>query len=260
MRPSLIRSLKMSCFKFPENVKRDAHPFSKTALETLLQARFFYAPAFEIYGGVAGLYDYGPPGAALQSNILNVWRQHFITEESMSEVDTTIMTLSNVLKTSGHVDRFTDWMTKDSVTNDLPLRADHVVEAALNARLQGDKQARGIAKQEEKIGDVKKSKKKLNDAANASTANVKLDDSVISEYENILAQVDNFSGQELGQIMQKYNILHPITGNPLTEPKEFNLMFESSIGPTGQVKGYLRPETAQGHFGQFLPKSRQIHF
>ncbi len=56
--------------------------------------------------GVAGLYDYGPPGSALQANILDAWRKHFIIEEDMLELDTTIMTLSEVLKTSGHVDKW----------------------------------------------------------------------------------------------------------------------------------------------------------
>jgi glycyl-tRNA synthetase (class II) len=63
------------------------------------------APSFEIYGGCAGFFDYGPPGSALQANILEVWRKHFIIEEDMLELDTTIMTLAEVLKTSGHVDK-----------------------------------------------------------------------------------------------------------------------------------------------------------
>ncbi|CAG8776464.1 569_t:CDS:2, partial [Cetraspora pellucida] len=56
---------------------------------------------------------------------------------------------------------------------------------------------------------------------------------------------------ELGEIIRKHNIKSPETGNDLTEPVEFNLMFESSIGPTGHLKGYLRPETAQGQFLNF---------
>jgi glycyl-tRNA synthetase len=59
----------------------------------------------DLCSGVAGLYDYGPTGSALQANILDVWRKHFIIEEDMLELDTTIMTLSDVLKTSGHVDK-----------------------------------------------------------------------------------------------------------------------------------------------------------
>lgn len=86
-------------------VNKSAHEFDKGNLDSMLTRRFFFAPAFEIYGGVAGLYDYGPTGSALQANVLNEWRRHYIIEEDMLELDTTIMTLSEVLKTSGHVEK-----------------------------------------------------------------------------------------------------------------------------------------------------------
>ena len=63
-------------------------------------------------------------------------------------------------------------------------------------------------------------------------------------------QIDDLTGAQLGELIKKHNIKSP-AGNELTEPVEFNLMFESNIGPTGQIKGYLRPETAQGHFVNF---------
>ena len=73
-------------------------PFNRAALEELLTRRFFFRPSFEIYNGVAGLYDLGPPGCAVQANILNIWRHHFILEEQMLEVDCTIMTKDEVFK------------------------------------------------------------------------------------------------------------------------------------------------------------------
>ncbi|GAA5842716.1 hypothetical protein JCM11251_002331 [Rhodosporidiobolus azoricus] len=226
-------------------VNKTAHPFERASLESLLIRRFFYAPAFEIYGGVKGLYDYGPPGSSLQANIIDLWRKHFIIEEEMLELDTTIMTLSDVLKTSGHVDRFTDWMVKDVKTSEV-YRADHLVEGVLEARLKGDKEARGVKEvQEEEDATAKKKKKKVKSVA------VKLDDKVVDEYETILAKIDNYTGAELGQLIREHKIVAPDTGNEVTEPVEFNLMFDSNIGPTGQIKGYLRPETAQGHFVNF---------
>lgn len=45
----------------------------------------FYTPSFDIYGGVSGLYDYGPPGSALTNNIIDVWRKHFVLRENMLE-------------------------------------------------------------------------------------------------------------------------------------------------------------------------------
>lgn len=98
-------NLNMSGNTASSEVNKTAHEFDKTNLDSLLSRRFFFAPAFEIYGGVAGLYDYGPTGSALQANILDAWRKHYIIEEDMLELDTTIMTLSDVLKTSGHVDK-----------------------------------------------------------------------------------------------------------------------------------------------------------
>ncbi|KAG8948559.1 Glycine--tRNA ligase 1, mitochondrial [Tulasnella sp. 408] len=230
----------------PSPVNRTAHPFTRGALEDLLSRRFFYAPAFEIYGGVAGLYDYGPPGSALHANILHEWRKHFIIEESMLELDTTIMTPSPVFETSGHVARFADWMVKDTKTGDV-LRADHLVEGVLEARLKGDKEARGVAAAaEETEVDPKKKKKKA-----VKTTAVKLDDAVVQEYETVLNQIDNYTGPQLGELIRKFNIVNPDTNNPVDEPVQFNLMFDSSIGPTGKIKGYLRPETAQGHFLNF---------
>lgn len=223
----------------------------------LTTGRFFYCPAFEIYGGVKGLYDYvsflrwldtanvllihtfswsqGPPGSSLQANIIDAWRKHFIIEEEMSELDTTIMTLAEVLKTSGHVEKFTDWMVRDVKTAEV-FRADHLVEAVLEARLKGDKEARGIkvAAVEEEDKDAKKKKKKVKSVA------IKLEDSQVEEYETILAKIDNFTGAELGELIRRVKIVSPDTGNEVTEPVEFNLMFDASIGPTGQIKGYVR--------------------
>lgn len=57
-------------------------------------------PAFEIYGGVSGLYDYGPLGSQLKSNVEALWRQHFVLEEDMLEVTCANLTLDTVLETS----------------------------------------------------------------------------------------------------------------------------------------------------------------
>jgi glycyl-tRNA synthetase len=235
-------------------INKTAHPFDRTRLEALLNRRFFYAPAFEIYGGIAGLYDYGPPGSSLQANIIAEWRRHFIIEESMLELDTTIMTPSPVFEASGHVARFADWMVKDVKTGDV-LRADHLVKNVLKARLDGDQQARGAVIQPQ-VDEKDKNKKKNGNNKGKPTA-VKLADEVVADYERILAQLDNYSGPELGQLMKDHKIMNPDTDNEVTEPVQFNLMFASSIGPTGQHPGYLRPETAQGHFVNF---SRLLEF
>lgn len=102
----------------------------------------------------------------------------------MLELDTTIMTPAPVFETSGHVARFADWMVKDTKTGDV-LRADHLVKNVLEARLAGDKEARGQAAQPQKEDDKKKKKKAAKSVA------VKLEDAVAQKYETILAQVSN---------------------------------------------------------------------
>lgn len=50
-------------------------------------------------------------------------------------------------------------------------------------------------------------------------------------------QIDNYTGPQLGELIRKFNIVNPDTNNPVDEPVQFNLMFDSSIGPTGKIKG-----------------------
>lgn len=216
----------------------------RAVLDSLLRRRLFYTPAFEVYNGVSGLYDYGPPGCALQANIIETWRKHFVLEEDMLEVDCTMLTPHEVLKTSGHVDKFADWMCKDPKTGEI-FRADHLVEEVLESRLKGDKEARG---QKVEVDEEKEAKRKKK---HKSAEAVKLDDSVVQEYEEILAKIDNYSGDELGLLMTKYKIKNPATGGDLLPPVAFNLMFQTSIGPSSNLPGYLRPETAQGQFLTF---------
>ena len=169
----------------------------------------------------------------------------------MLELDTTIMTLSDVLKTSGHVDKFADWMVKDTKSGEI-YRADHMIENVLEARLKGDEEARakeaGAAASDAAAAPAaedKKTKKK------AKAVAVKLDDAVVAEYKRILAQLDDFTGEQLAELIKKHDLRAPATNNEVSDPVEFNLMFECNIGPTGHIKGYLRPETAQGHFVNF---------
>ena len=99
----------------------------RSSLEDLLIRRFFYVVAFEIYGGVKGLYDFGPMGCAVKQNLLSAWRRHFILEEQMLEIECTAMTPEVVLKASGHVDKFTDYMVKDDSSGEF-YRADKLLE------------------------------------------------------------------------------------------------------------------------------------
>ncbi|KAG8626599.1 hypothetical protein KVT40_005544 [Elsinoe batatas] len=236
-----------------ETMDRSGRPFDTKTFDGMLRRRFFFTESFEIYrtaarwtGDNGGLFDYGPPGCALQANIVDVWRKHFVLEEDMLELDCTILTPEDVFKTSGHVDRFADWMCKDPVRGDY-LRADHLVENALEARLKGDKAARGVQlKAEAEPKDAKKAKTAVKDVKA-----VKLDDKTVTEYEEILAKIDNFDGDALGELIKRLEIRNPIGNGEVLPPVPFNLMFKSSIGPSSAAPIYLRPETAQGQFLNF---------
>ncbi|KAF6777995.1 hypothetical protein AHF37_02697 [Paragonimus kellicotti] len=155
-------------------------------------------------------------GCAMKANLLSAWRQHFVLEDQLLEVDCSMLTPAPVLQASGHVERFADLMVKDTKTGDC-FRADHLVKSNLEAKQKHKKTS-----ETEKV-----------------------------EIQRLLTQVDNLTSDELNAIIRRYDMKSPVTGNELSEPQQFNLMFETMIGPTGQYKGYLRPETAQGIFVNF---------
>lgn len=192
----------------------------RAALVNVLERKLFYIPAFKIYGSVAGFFDYGPPGCAIKQNVTQFWRQHFILEENMLEIECPAVTPEPVLKASGHVERFTDFMVTDLETGDCH-RADHLLENILE--------------------DI------LNDEPNTERA---------KEAHDMLVRVGEMDAKDLDDALKKYNAKAPETGNDISEAYPFNLMFRTSIGPKGDVVGYLRPETAQGIFVNF----RDLYF
>ncbi|KAF5443637.1 hypothetical protein F2P56_036175 [Juglans regia] len=211
---SIERQLQAAIGGGDSSLNREAF---RQAVVNTLERRLFYIPSFKIYRGVAGLYDYGPPGCAVKSNVLAFWRQHFVLEENMLEVDCPCVTPEVVLKASGHVDKFTDLMVKDEKTGTC-YRADHLLKDFCNEKLQKD-----LSISTEKAAELK----------------------------HILAVLDDLSVEELGAKLKEYGITAPDTKNPLSDPYPFNLMFQTSIGPSGLSPGYMRPETAQGIFVNF---------
>jgi len=219
--------------------------FDRAAFESLMKRKNFYWQSFEPHGPVKGLFDYGHPLATLEAQFLTIWRDHFVRKERMQELKCAMITPYNVFKTSGHVDKFADFMCKDPKTGEI-LRADHLIKDVLEARLKSDKEARG-EKVEETVDDPKKKKK----AQKASKGAVKLDDEVRKEYEFLLATLDDYTGEDMGVLVKKHDIRSPITGNEVEPPVSVNLMFQTQIGATGKEPAFLRPETAQGQFLSF---------
>ena len=189
--------------------------FDRAKMEDLLKQRFFYDQSFSIYGGVSGQFDFGPMGCAMKSNLLNAWRLFFVLEEQMLEVDCTSLTPENVLKASGHVDKFADVMVKD-LKNGECFRLDHLIKNHLEG--------------------LKKAKNTTNEMKERCDKHLSL--------------LEGYDDKEMADVVKEFDIKSR-NGNELSPPMEFNLMFQTQIGPTGALKGYLRPETAQGIFVNF---------
>jgi glycyl-tRNA synthetase len=187
---------------------------NRAALEDICTSRFFYRPGSDLYGGCGGFYTWGPPGCAIKVNLIEKWRRFFVLEETLMEIEDTCIMVEAALKASGHVERFNDFMVKDLEDPSKFYRADKLLEEVMESKMEDE----GCSPEEKK------------------------------EYEIVKNQADAYDKQELHGIFQKYQIKAPETGNDLSEPYEFNLMFPAPIGPAGLQKGYLRPETAQGIF------------
>ena len=219
--------------------------FDRGTFESLLRRKVFLWQSFEPYGAVKGLFDYGPPLETLEAEVINIWRDHFIRTEKMMALKCSMLTPYEVLKTSGHVDKFADYMCKDPKTGEI-LRSDHLIKDVLETRLKSDKEARG-----EKIEDAEEDQKKKKKHAKAAKAAVKLDDSVRQDYEHTLATLDDCTGDDMGALIKKHDIRNPSSGNEVEPPVSVNLMFQTQIGATGKEPAFLRPETAQGQFLSF---------
>lgn len=182
-------------------------------VDELCKRRFFFRQGSEIYGGVAGFYTYGPPGCALKNNIIQQWRNHFVIEEQLMEIDDANIMPHQVLKASGHVDRFSDFLVRDSGDEKKFYRADKLLEEVMEAKLK----EKGVTAAQEK------------------------------EFNIVKNQADSYTREQIMEVFAKYDI-RAESGNKLTDPEAFNLMFPVPIGPAGLIQGFLRPETAQGIF------------
>jgi glycyl-tRNA synthetase len=104
----------------------------------LAKRRGIFWPSYEIYGGVAGLYDLGPIGLRIKDKIVRLWRKFFVenNDDMVVEIETPLVTLSRVLEASGHVENFTDPIVECKKCGRV-FRADHLVEEALKINAEG---------------------------------------------------------------------------------------------------------------------------
>jgi glycyl-tRNA synthetase len=187
---------------------------------SLSKRRGFIFQSSEIYGGLGGVYDYGPLGVELKRNVRERWwRAMVYRHDNIEGIDAAILMHPTVWKASGHVDAFSDPLIDDKASK-MRYRADQLIEGHID-RLR----AKG------KDQDAERVYGRLVDALNAEDMPKALHEIIISE-----------------------QIKSPDSGAfDWTEVRQFNLMFKTHIGPAADSESvvYLRPETAQGIFVHF---------
>ncbi|MDR2475324.1 MAG: glycine--tRNA ligase [Bacteroidales bacterium] len=209
----------------------------------------FVFPSSDIYDGLGAVYDYGQNGVELKNNIKRYWWDSMVLlHENVVGIDSAIFMHPTVWKASGHVDAFNDPLI-DNKDSKKRYRADVLIEELL-------------AKYDDKIEkEVEKAAKRFGDSFDETTfretnartlENQAKRDEIHARFVKALNESDL---NELRQIIVDYEVVCPISGTKnWTEVRQFNLMFSTEMGSTsdGATKVYLRPETAQGIFVNFL--------
>lgn len=180
----------------------------------------FIFPSSEIYDGLQAVYDYGQMGSELKKNIKDHWwRSMTQLQDNIVGLDAAIFMHPTTWKASGHVDNFNDPMI-DNKDSNKRYRVDHLIEAHADQLKENGKEAEA--------------------------------DQLISDMEVLLGK-DDFAG--LKSLIETNKISCSISGTcHWTDIRQFNLMFATEFGSTDgeDNKVYLRPETAQGIFVNFL--------
>lgn len=180
----------------------------------------FVFQSSEIYDGLSAVYDYGPWGSELKKNIRESWwnamtRMH----DNIVGIDAAIFMHPTTWKASGHVDNFSDPMI-DNKDSKKRYRVDHLIEATADVLVKEGKDAEA--------------------------------ENLLQTMEKLLADND-FAG--LKQLIDEHKIKCSVSNTcNWTEVRQFNLMFSTQLGSVAEEASeiYLRPETAQGIFVNFL--------
>ena len=209
----------------------------------------FIFQSSEIYDGLSAVYDYAQNGVELKNNIKKYWWASMVQlNDNIVGLDSSILMHPTTWKASGHVDAFNDPLI-DNKDSKLRYRADVLIEDY-------------ITKIESKINkEIDKAKKRFGDAFNEDEFrktnarvlnNQKKIDNTISVMKKCFDDDDLVS---LKKLIDDLGIVDPVSGSKnWTDIKQFNLMFSTSIGASSKSSSeiYLRPETAQGIFVNFL--------
>ncbi len=206
-------------------------------------------PSSEIYDGLSAVYDYGQYGVELKNNIKKYWWDSMVLlHENVVGIDSAIFMHPTIWKASGHVDAFNDPLI-DNKDSKKRYRADVLIEEHL-AKIE-EKIEKEVEKAQKRFGEAFDKNKYLETNPRVLEYRHKWDH-LHNRYHQAL---NNSDFGELRQIILDNEIVCPVSGTRnWTEVRQFNLMFSTDMGSTadGSMKIYLRPETAQGIFVNFL--------
>ena len=209
----------------------------------------FVFPSSEIYDGLSATYDYGQLGSELKNNIKSYWWKSMVQmNENIVGVDTAIFMHPSVWKASGHVDAFNDPLI-DNKDSKKRYRADVLIEDAIE-KIRG-KINKEVAKGVKRFGDDFNKEEFL--ATNPNILRNKEKIKGIEDRMRISLEREDLEG--VYNLIMDLEIACPVSGSKnWTEVRQFNLMFSTELGSVSgeSAKIYLRPETAQGIFVNFL--------
>ncbi len=215
----------------------------------------FVFPSSEIYDGLGAVYDYGPYGVELKNNIRQYWWKAMVQlHENIVGLDAAIFMSPQVWKASGHVDAFNDPLI-DNKDSKKRYRADVLVEE-------------WIAKQEAKIEkEVAKAAKRFGESfdrdiyLNTNERVLRYREKIKIAENRLKTCLETNDLEGLKQLILDLEIADPESGSRnWTDVRQFNLMFETRVGSVAGESSviYLRPETAQGIFVNFLNVQKAV--
>jgi glycyl-tRNA synthetase len=209
----------------------------------------FIFPSSEIYDGLSAVYDYAQNGVELKNNIRNYWWKSMVQmHDNIVGIDAAILMHPTTWKASGHVDAFNDPLI-DNKDSKKRYRADVLIEDYV-AKIE-DKIDKEIAKAEKRFGDAFN----LNEFITTNQRVVEYHqkkDAILSRLAKSLEKEDL---ADVKSLIEELEIVCPVSGSKnWTDVKQFNLMFGTKLGASADsaMDLYLRPETAQGIFVNFL--------
>lgn len=234
--------------KFATKVKTMSEDIFKQIISHAKEYGFIFQSS-EIYDGLSAVYDYGQNGTELKNNIKQYWWKAMVQlNENIVGIDSAIFMHPTTWKASGHVDAFNDPLI-DNKDSKKRYRADVLIEdycAKIEAKI--DKEIEKAAK---RFGDTF-------DKAQFVSTNQR-----VVEYQQKIDSILKRMGKSLEKndladvkaLIEELEISDPLTGSKnWTEVRQFNLMFNTKLGATADTSMdlYLRPETAQGIFLNYL--------